>query len=197
LLSERLAGSRIHSAVVSDPRHIFYFTGFSTYKSRINSLLWVDCENGGHKLIVGDTEEPAARKAFSGEIQTYTDYDINTRMIVYPDTFSKTFRSLLRENAAKGGLFGIEEWHLPRVYLSGLKVKESAISEIILTMRRKKGADEVAFHQGAAKRLDRAYGDARAYSRTGRSEIQLYRSVNSSYLEGRRGGLVEILDRPR
>ena len=182
--SRSLADWGIHFAVISDPRHIFYFTGFSTYKSRINSLLWVDSLNGGHKLVVGKTEEGVAREAFSGELQTYSDYDMDKRMIVYPDTFSKIFRDLLRDNASeKGGFVGIEEWHLPLMYLSGLKLKEAAISDIILTMRRKKGTDEVAFHQGAAKRLDGAYRDARAFARTGRSEMQLYRRVNSSYFE--------------
>jgi Xaa-Pro aminopeptidase len=180
--SKRLSDAKIDSAIISDPRHIFYFTGFSTYKSRINSFLLVDSLKEEHTLFVGHTEERAAGEVFSGKLEIYQDYDIKKGMVVYPDIFSKLFRNLSRDKGI-GKTVGIEEWHLPGIYLQVLKGRKIGISKTILSMRRKKGKDELTRHQEAAKRLDRAYKIATTYQKTGRTEMQLYRHINSLYFE--------------
>jgi Xaa-Pro aminopeptidase len=115
--SKRLSGLKIDSVVISDPRHIFYFTGFSTYKSRINSILLVDPRNEEHVLLVGRSEESAAREAFSGKLEIYQDYDIKKRMIVYPDTFSGSSAIYCETSGprklseSKSGTFLRYTWH--------------------------------------------------------------------------------------
>lgn len=181
--SRRLSEAKIDSAVVSDPRHIHYFTGFMTSKPRINSILGVDPSGEGSVLLVGRSEEAPARRAFSGRVEVYQDYDIQKSMITYPDAFSRLVGGALKGGGGTGRTVGIEEWHLPQAFLSALAGKKVGISRTILSMRRRKGADEVADHVEAAKRLDRAYKVAAGYPRAGRTELQLFRRVNASYFE--------------
>jgi len=179
VLSEKLSNLNISQAIISDPRHIFYFSGFSTSKPRLNSLLIVDCSNEKHLLLVGQSESELAQESFSGEIKVYSDYDIDERMIAQSDYFSKSLHELAIYEKTKP--VGFEDWHLPQIYLSDFESKKIGISNEILAMRRKKGLDEQTLHLDAARRIDKAYEVARQFAKPGRTEIGLFHEMNSNY----------------
>ena len=179
LLSERLSKLNIGKGIISDSRHIFYLSGFSTSKPRLNSLLLMDCSNEKHLLFVGQSESERAQNVFSGEVKAYSDYDIDKRMIANADFFSKNFHDLM--NNEKTEVMGFEDWHLPQLYLTDVSARKVGISNEILAMRKNKGRDEQTFHSDAVKRIDQAYEVARESAKPGKTELDLFRVMNESY----------------
>ena len=70
-------------AIITDPKHILFFTGFTPYNQRLLSLLFVK-SRGEAILLAGSTELKRAEIAFRDTILSYEDYDVRKRMIVYP-----------------------------------------------------------------------------------------------------------------
>src|SRR5208337_2537652 len=63
----------VDSAIISDPRHIYYFTGYSTSWPRSTSLLILTREMESY-LFVGDSRAADAKKAYDGRLYTFKDY---------------------------------------------------------------------------------------------------------------------------
>lgn len=190
LLLSELADQKIGASIISDPKHIFYFTGFSTSKTRLSSFLVTETKAETHHLFVSRSEEPEAKSVFNGNIVSYPDYDLNERMVAYPYYVSVELGKFLDKSLSskKLGVVGVEDWNLPKIALDvigGAAMAESmvGISQKILSIRLTKGRDELQSHREAARRLDFAYELAKSLAREGNSEIQMYREINSRIME--------------
>ncbi|HYB03506.1 MAG TPA: Xaa-Pro peptidase family protein [Nitrososphaerales archaeon] len=193
-------------AIISNPKHIFYFSGFSSNLNmaltlmkgpRVTSFLSID--NGGKaSLLLGESEvsnpwieQPLTKnpvEPFDGEYTTYVDYDLNERMITYADIISREFQKWARKQHSGLRRVSIEEWHLPEIFraalLSGGGGPELVgISKGLISMRRSKGADEINDLTEATKRLDYAYKIAQKNSRLGKTELDVYRRMNYKTFE--------------
>ena len=185
LFSIIMQRKRVEAAIVSDPRHVFYFTGYSTFWPRQTALLLL-LKHGDSRLFLGRQRVTDAEKCYDGEIETYEDYNLNKRMIAYPGYVAEEFAKYLKTSRVLKGVrtIGLESWHLPQTYTSALssvvqKVKYTEISSQILELRRTKGTDELASLKEATKRLELAYEAAKRHIKVGVSEIELCRDVMS------------------
>lgn len=177
--------SNIRTALISDPKHVFYFTGFFTWRPRFSCFLLARREKEP-VLLVGSTKAELAEKTFRGRVVTYTDYDIGDRMVAYADYVSREFIKFLDDEkvANDGSLLGIESWNLPIEYSNALtSVTQSRsfdISKTILQMRKTKGADELEYERKASKRLAVAYKTIKDHARAGETELGLFAHANAS-----------------
>src|SRR5208282_4839712 len=70
-------------AIVSDPKSVFYFTGFRTPWFMFPTYLFLSRDDDPI-LLIGETEKQNAEAGYGGEIVTYTNYDLQKRMLSYP-----------------------------------------------------------------------------------------------------------------
>ena len=189
----------IDLAIISNPKHIFYFTGVSSNLNmyltlmkgpRSTSFLAIK-RDGQASLLLGKSEmanpwshkKSNLNKVFDGEISTYTDYDANERVVAYGDFLSSEFSRWLEGLAHENKLIGIEEWNLAEQYRSSISAvangaKMVGLSRAILSMREVKGKDEIQSLIAATKMLDFAYKYARLNARQGKTEVDIYREMN-------------------
>ncbi len=200
-LSRRLRKRGIGFAIVSNPKHIFYFTGFPTnldmYQTltkgpRSTSFLAID-SGGECSLLLGESEiqNPFAKGdqttsivGYDGDLSTYQDYRLDVRMITYATELSEEMkRWLSKSSLGQTGRVGVESWHIPDIYRTAVgrafpTAKTVGISEMIMDMRLAKGKDELASLREATKMIDFAYGFAKESARPGMSELDLYSEMN-------------------
>lgn len=175
--------------VISDPKHIYYFTGFATYKPRFSSYLIIE-DSERATLLLGESEARSAETIFKGNMVTFKDYDLNERMIAYPDYVSEQLQSKLGAITKQSitGKIGIEDWHLSKRNIETLRQMYgssssfSDLSETILHLRKTKGKDEVAFLKQAASRIDQAFKLAAPLVKEGISEHDVYCAINTGIL---------------
>ena len=205
-LSAELAQKSLDLAIISNPKHIFYFTGFPSNLNmyltlmkgpRAVSFLAID-KNGHSSLLLGrgettnmwvkksDNEKSELERAFDGSVSTYIDYDPKEKLVSYPDFISKEFEKWFR-GLNSGKRVGFEEWHLPDVFrssISGLNgLQLTGISRSLLSMRKTKGKDEIENLLRATEMIDSAYKVAQNNAEAGKSEIDVYRKMNSRSFE--------------
>jgi Xaa-Pro dipeptidase len=185
-LIEELAKIGIDLAIISEPRHVYYLTGFTTRKLRYVTFLILNIDSGS-SLFLGESEAAAARAVFDEALSTYEDYAVGKRMVAYADFVARELSTKLAEMKVSNLTeIGIEDWHLPQAYATAVSRTLSItqfipISNILLSLRKTKGKDELASIREAAQRLDIAYGVAKPRATVGRSEMDLYREVNSEF----------------
>jgi len=133
-----LASRRIVLTTISDPKHIYYFTGFQTANPRPATLLFLPLY-GDPVLMVGSTEAKRAQDAFKGRLVTFKDYDVDKRMVVYPEFMAEQLREMATLWPDLHGRVGIESWHLPAMLYDAIKDAFGAtmvnVSGDILSMR--------------------------------------------------------------
>jgi Xaa-Pro aminopeptidase len=202
-----LKEKNIDLAIISNPKHIFYFTGFPsnlnmylTLMKGPRSISFLSIDNSGRASFllgrgeifnpwVGNPQEKNPLElVFDGEISTYVDYDLNERMITYADVISSEFQKWARKLRTGLRRVGIEEWHLPDVFraalLSGGGGPELiGISRDVLSMRNSKGSDEIENLTSATKMIDYSYKTAQRASKPGNTELDVYRKVNYKTFE--------------
>lgn len=207
LLGEELKESNLDLALISNPKHIFYLTGFASNLNmyttlgkgpRSTSFLLVDSSGKGlfflgqselgNPWIETPDEKNPLELVFDGEISTYVDYDIRERMIAYADVVSGEFQKWARKHLTGVRRLGIEEWHLPEIFRTALLAGGGGpelvgISKILLSMRKRKGEDEIENLTSATKMLDYAYKIAQKNSELGNTELDVYRRVNFKTFE--------------
>ena len=178
-----LSQKGIDAAIITDPKHIYYFTGFSTPWPRQTALLVLTPPDYGH-LFVGEQLGGEARKAYDGEVVTFEDYDLKKRIIAYGNCVAQEFGKFLFHSRllANSRAIGLEDWHMPHVYFEVVseaapRARYTGISDIILSYRKTKGKDELANIREATRRLELAYNAAKANIKIGTSEKELCRDV--------------------
>lgn len=198
-LADELAKENLDIAIISNPKHIFYFSGFPSNLNmyltlmkgpRSTSFLAIDRDSKAYFLL-GKTElanlwaqkpgKSVLGKIFDGEVSTYVDYDPSKRMVTYGDLLSSEVGEWLKNMSAQR--VGIEEWHLADIYRSTISNALNGaalvgISSTLLTMRKSKGRDEIANLKGATGMIDYAYRYAEINSKIGKTEVDVYREMN-------------------
>ena len=202
-----LREKNIDLAIVSNPKNIFYFTGFPSNLNmyvtlmkgaRSTSFLTID-KNARTAFILGRAEvynpwvKPPAGKnplelVYEGEITMYPDYDPNERMVTYGDILSVEFQKWIKKQLAGVRRAGIEEWHLAEIFRAALLGGGNGpelvgISRDLLSMRKTKGADEIENLTAATRMLDYSYKIAQKNSSLGNTELDVYRKVNYKVFE--------------
>ena len=174
----------IDAAIVSDPRHVYYFTGYSTFWPRSTSLLILT--RGESYLFLGESRAGEAKKMYDGRICTFEDYALSKRMVAYGGFVAKELGKFLKsEKILKGSRgIGLEDWHLPHASaqaakLTSPKTRFTDITDMILAFRKTKGKDELRNIRKATERMELAYQVARANISPGKTEIALCRDVMS------------------
>jgi len=174
---------KIDAAIVTDPRSLFYFTGYSTFWPRQTAVLILGRDHHSH-LFVGKQRVTDVKKVYDDEFSTFEDYNLRKLMIAYDDHVAQELsKYLTRSRILRGAKkIGLEHWHMPCAYLNSTSKAAPAaryadISGIILTWRKTKGADELENLREAARRLDLAYHIAKTNIKAGKSEIELCRDV--------------------
>jgi len=186
---DKLSRKKIDAAIVTDPRHVYYFTGYSTFWPRQTAILILSHDHDSHLFVnSGFFKQGAgeAKKVFDGQVSSFVDYDLQKRMIAYEGYVAKEFAKFLTRSKTlrAAQVVGLEDWHIPQAYLKAVsgavpKVRYIGISDLILNSRKTKGSDELANLREAAKRLDLAYRIAQENIKVGRSEAELCRDVMS------------------
>ena len=179
-----LRRKHIEAAVISDPRHVYYFTGYSTFWSRSPSLLILRHEES--YLFLGESRAAEARRVYDGHISTFEDYSLRKRMVAYPGFVAKELLEFLGgERVLKGSKqIGLDDWHMPYVYVKAMakaspRIRITGVTEMIQSFRKTKGVDEIQHIRKATERLELAYAAARAHITPGRTEMELCRDVMS------------------
>lgn len=175
----------LRAALISDPKHVFYFSGFFTWRPRFSCFLLLRREKEP-TLLVGSTKADLAEEAFRGKVVSYKDYDIEDRMVAYGDYVSKQLVDFLTNEklANDSSVLGIESWNLQIEYTNALnsisQSRFSDISKTILKMRKTKGADELEYERIASKKLAAAYKAIKDHARTGETELGLFAHANAA-----------------
>ncbi|HUK51295.1 MAG TPA: Xaa-Pro peptidase family protein [Terriglobales bacterium] len=185
LFSSVLRRKKIDVAIVSNPKHVYYLTGYSTFWPRQNSLLVLSKYDQSH-LFVGQQRENDARKSYDGEVTTFEDYNLKKHMVVYPGYVAREFAQFLKAPKVFKGkkTIGLEGWHLPHAYVRAISgtIRGARFVDItpdIMHLRATKGRDELTKLREATKRLEVAYEVAKRSIAEGKSEIELCRDVMS------------------
>lgn len=202
-----LKEKNIDLAIISNPKHIFYFTGFPSNLNMYLTLMkgprstsFLSIDNSGEASILlgrGEIVNPWLKQStaknplelvFDGEITTYVDYDLGERMITYADVLSSEFQKWFKKQHLGVRRLGIEEWHLSEIFraalLSGGGGPELVgISKSILSMRVSKGKDEIENLTEATRMIDYAYKTAQKSSKLGKTELDVYRRMNYKTFE--------------
>jgi len=207
--ADRLKEKNIDLAIISNPRHIFYFTGFPsnlnlylTLGKGPRSTSFLSIDNSGNSSILlgrGEIFNPLIEQSqssaknplelvFDGEISTYIDYDVNERMITYADVLSAEFQKWFKKLHSGVRRLGIEDWHISEIFRATLLSRGGGpelvgISKAILSMRISKGTDEIQNLKEATGMIDYAYKIARKASKLGNTELDVYRRVNYKTFE--------------
>ena len=221
IFAEKLGKAGIRFAVVSNPKHIFYLTGFSSNLNpyyvlgkgqRSISFLVVGSE-GRSSLLVGGSEvrSPWARDDVTGpdaglpqgyvdKISLYVDYDLDVTMVPYASDIAPEFKKWLGKAASSEGWrsarrVGVEDWHLASIHRDVVDKtfdgKVVGVSQTLMDMRKTKGRDELENIRQATRSLDYAYSFARATARAGKTELEMFRAM--SYAAYRRSGVFSIV----
>ena len=179
-----LASRNLSLAVISDPRHVYYFTGFQTANLRLATLLFLPVSSDS-VLLVGSTEAMKAEEVFKEELLTFKDYDVSEHMVVYPELMAEQLKKNARDLRRKSdGKLGIESWHLPAVLSEAIKesfgVNMVDVSKDILSMRFVKSHDEVEKIKEGSRLLDEAYRVIKPLIREGMTEISICATVQEA-----------------
>ncbi len=197
----------IDRAVISNPKNIFYLTGFSSNLSPYKAIMKGQRptaflalrDDGEGSLLAGASEvgnaftgssDASAVKGFDVELVVYKDYDLDVTMVPYahdhiPDLRAWLQRSVLADRPSK---VGIEDWHLASIYNGaiGRASPDSelvGVSEMILKMRMTKGRDEMDCIRQANKILDHAFKAARETAVAGKTEFEVFAETDRAAFE--------------
>jgi Xaa-Pro dipeptidase len=176
---------KIDAAIITDPRHVYYFTGYWTFLPRTVALLVLTRDSDVH-LFLGESRASDAKKVFDGKLSTFEDYNLTKRMIAYPGFVAQEFSRFLKGSKLLRGFrtIGLEDWHMPHAYFDAItrtasKIRFAGITDLILASRKTKGSDELANLRDATQRLELAYKVARENIEVGKTEMELCRDVMS------------------
>jgi Xaa-Pro dipeptidase len=181
---QHLAARKLPLAIISDPRHVYYFTGFQTANPRLATLLFVSV-SGASVLLVGQTEAMKARRVFKESVLTFKDYDVRERMVVYPELMARLLKKYASDLRPKSdGRVGIESWQLPAILVETIKesfgVSMLDVSEDVLSMRFVKSHDEVKKIKEGCRWLDEAHRVIKPMMQEGVTEISICARVQET-----------------
>jgi len=89
----------LDGVVVSGKKEVYYFTGFMSGGLILPTYLFYR-EGKVPVLFTGPTDEGLAEKSFGGEIVTYNNYGLDSRVVAYPGFVVNEAKELLKEYMA-------------------------------------------------------------------------------------------------
>lgn len=208
-LAEELKRRNLDAALISNPRHLCYLMGLSFESSACNmsrggkfpSFLGISSEGKGFLLVAAsaltnpflEAQDLVVSDDFvNGPLYTYGDFELQKRLLPYPyfvaEELGEVLESVEAKNGFRLGTVGIEDWHLADIYKSEVtrvfpSTKMVGISELLLSMRKTKGSDEVEKIREANDRLVFAFSLAKPNVRVGKTELELYNAVRDRFSE--------------
>ena len=167
---------KIDLAVVSDPKNVYYFTGYTNASVLPLPSYLLAFRKNSPVLLTGVTEVAVAQKTFGGEITTFENYNLQKRMLAYPDTAAPKVTKAIKGKFRK---IGVDSWALPEtIHQAIVKAKRTSqivdLSNSILAMRKIKDPDEVEAIRMSCELDDFAYGVIKNASRDGVTELDVY-----------------------
>ena len=175
-LLRRVQSENLDVGIISDPRNVYYFTGFATSPILFVPTYLMIFRDGSSKLITGVTDTAIAQRTFGGEVESFANYDLNERMLAYPDLASISIKKILGEYARAIHKIGIETWSAPQVLFESLPRDSeiSDLSELIQNFRMVKDEDEIQNIRRSCELNDLAYSVAKQNSNPGTTEVDIY-----------------------
>jgi Xaa-Pro aminopeptidase len=172
-----LAAAETDFIVISNPRHIFYFTGYFASPLTLggwgNNHLILDGDRS--TLVIHNFFGPNPENVFVDSFASWTWYDgANAGTMMFPDGVKELNKRL--GNAA-GKRVGVEIGWFPL----GASVGETLdITPTILAMRRRKDPDELALIREAISAIEAGHRAAREAIKPGLSELAVYNAVHTA-----------------
>ena len=170
--------------LISDPRHIFYLSGFLTRPTELAgqglNFLLIDGD-GECRLLAANMSEAAAQRTHVDHVDIWTWYDsirpAGARWAAAAEALSR----LLYNHYAKLGRVAVERAHLPVAAREVLAVAQADdLGPALRRMRRRKHEDEVACIRRAIAAAEAGHQAARDHIRPGITEIDIYAEVQAA-----------------
>ncbi|MDA4130750.1 MAG: Xaa-Pro peptidase family protein [Thaumarchaeota archaeon] len=166
-------------AIISDPKNIFYLTGFASSAILFLPTYLLIFKDGSSKLVTGATDSANAQKTFGGEVETFVNYDLRETMLAYPDLASNAVKKILDQHSNNLRRIGIETWSCPQVVFQLLSkhLSDSQFFDLSLPLqnfRMTKDSDEIENIRRSCELDDLAYSVAKKNSNPGATEVDIY-----------------------
>lgn len=178
----------LDAAVISDPKNVCYFTGFLDTGAITVPTYLLLLRDGEDIMLAGENKAKAASRTFRGEVVTFKNYDLGSRMVARPDLASEPVSPILRKAGRGLRTIGVESWHMPKALLDSVEkaapdTRLTDLSPHIESMRTVKDADEIEAIKSSCKLVDYAYSVAKSVSVPGRTEVDVYADVQQKVVE--------------
>ncbi|MBX3064190.1 MAG: aminopeptidase P family protein [Anaerolineae bacterium] len=170
--------------IITSPRHIQYFSGFYitplalSYHGR--NFLLIDARSGKSTLLVHNFLADAKKIAHVDQVDVWTWYDVNSNPGVEP--YGKALQELnARLPDLSGKRVGYEAGWLP----VGVNVGTAElvdVTEVILTMRRRKYADELVLIREAIAANEAGHRASRTQIKVGMSEVEAQAIIHQAMM---------------
>jgi len=172
----------LDAAVISGKKEIYYFTGFLSGRLILPTYLFYR-EGKEPVLFTGSTEKSLAEKTFGGEVVTYDNYRLDSRMVAYPGFAASEAKILIKEYMTNAKRIGADSWNLPHSLFLSMKsvlndFRVIDISDDILEMRTIKDPDELDLIRTSCALNDHGYALAKLLSVPGKREVDVYSEVH-------------------
>jgi len=177
-LCKLLSAEGLDCALITDPRHIYYFAGYWRIGRVLTPAALLIRADG--RSILGCPGTPPQDLAID-ESRTYEADRIGT---LIDDPASELMR-VLDPRLNEAGAVGVDVVH-------ALSPGTRSILAAILSLRRKKDSDEMAMLEVAIAGCDAGYSRAKELLRAGVTEVKLYASIRSAATEAVREPLTEF-----
>jgi Xaa-Pro aminopeptidase len=170
-LAEHLRDTRIDAALVCDPRHVYYFTGYLT-ASHHASLVLVAADGSSHLVLPAVTNP---EKLLATEISEYESHRLAS---LVEDQFRAVLRPI-EEELAQHRTIAID---CPQFALFGGE-RFRDLAPDMLEWRRSKGDDEIATLRHAVRACEAGYARAAEILRPGIREIDVYAKLQAAAIK--------------
>lgn len=170
-LIERLQESDSDAALVCDPRHVYYFTGFLTASH--HAALWLVRQDGTSHAVL-----PVEIDRTSVLATRVSVYESNKYATLVDDQFRAAL-SLLEQELGNGRTVAVDS---PQLALFGSD-RFRDLTPDMLRWRRTKDADEVATIRRAVQACEAGYARAADILRPGIREIDVYAELQAAAIK--------------
>jgi Xaa-Pro aminopeptidase len=164
-----LAQERLDSAVITDARDIYYFTG-TLIPIDLPAALIVGAD--GHLLFIGPAEHDV------GPIDRYLSYEWNYRGTRHPDPAAQMFSTLAAAwQPSSPQRIGIQQWslleHIGRILEQSSPVEFVSLDAQLAAMQRRKDPDEIELIRESIRANFGAYSAVEEAIRPGANELDI------------------------
>lgn len=170
--------------LISQPRHIFYLSGFLTRPTelagRALNFLLID-KHGECRLLADNLSQAAAEKAHVDFVDIWTWYDSSAPAADKFAAAAAALSRLLYNHYAKLERVAVERAYLPVVAREVLAVAQADdLGPVLRRLRHRKYDDELACIRRAIRATEAGHQAARHYIRPGITELDIYAEVQAA-----------------